>query len=81
MDHMQIKGLNNAHHVFGVVSVLELHTAFYKIHCFQRSIANKPDKQKAYLSIHLKELLKKSQISLAFFVKCNPVQLPVKAFS
>ena len=62
MDHNYA---DNAHHVWGIVSVLELHTAFYKIHTvFIEKQADKPDKWKALLSIYLKELLKKNQISL-----------------
>ena len=56
----------------GSVGARAAHRILQEMHGFRRSTTDEPDKLKALLSIHLKELFKKRQASLAFSIKCSP---------
>ena len=69
--------LNNAHRFWGYWQHSELHSGFYvqEMYTFQWSIADKRNKQKALLSIRLKELPMKRQarrLSLGIFYAIKP---------
>ena len=50
----------------GTAGALVSHAILQDMHSFQRSITGKRDKNKALMSIYLKELLKKRQTSLTW---------------
>ena len=50
----------------GTAGALVSHAILQDMHSLQRSITGKRDKNKALMSIHLKELLKKRQTSLTW---------------